>query len=220
MSHRTKAFTLIELLIVVAIIAILAAIAVPNFLEAQTRSKVSRVKADMRSTATALEAYVLDYNHYPPAIEPGAPYMWGDANQPPYTMHTSGYLTTPVAYITSLASDVFFKRPGVVPPPPMPLEVARRFFYVNIDYLTANPNFPPPQPNPFRTASLNGGIWMLFSVGPDGDEYNRPDPGPADDPRLFRDYDATNGTNSFGNIFRTHRSPESIGYQPEFWQNP
>jgi prepilin-type N-terminal cleavage/methylation domain-containing protein len=46
------AFTLIELLIVVAIIAILAAIAVPNFLEAQVRSKVSRAKADMRSIAT------------------------------------------------------------------------------------------------------------------------------------------------------------------------
>jgi type II secretion system protein G len=60
-----KAFTLIELLIVVAIIAILAAIAVPNFLEAQTRSKVSRTKADMRSVATALEAYEIDYNKYP-----------------------------------------------------------------------------------------------------------------------------------------------------------
>ncbi|MBN1477342.1 prepilin-type N-terminal cleavage/methylation domain-containing protein, partial [Candidatus Sumerlaeota bacterium] len=63
---RHRAFTLIELLIVVAIIAILAAIAVPNFLEAQTRAKVSRVKADIRSVATALEAYIVDYNMYPP----------------------------------------------------------------------------------------------------------------------------------------------------------
>ncbi len=52
-----KVFTLIEILIVVAIIAILAAIAVPNFLEAQVRSKVSRTKSDMRSVATALESY-------------------------------------------------------------------------------------------------------------------------------------------------------------------
>ena len=60
------AFTLIELLIVVAIIAILAAIAVPNFLEASIRSKTSRAKADMRSIATALESYIVDYNEYPP----------------------------------------------------------------------------------------------------------------------------------------------------------
>ena len=61
-----KAFTLIELLIVVAIIAILAAIAVPNFLEAQTRAKTSRAKSDMRTSATALDAYMVDTNMYCP----------------------------------------------------------------------------------------------------------------------------------------------------------
>jgi len=60
----SASFTLIELLIVVAIIAILALIAVPNFLEAQTRAKVSRVKADLRTLATALEAYYVDWNSY------------------------------------------------------------------------------------------------------------------------------------------------------------
>ena len=65
-NARRKAFTLIELLIVVAIIAILAAIAVPNFLEAQVRAKVSRVKNDMRTGATGLEAYAVDYGKYIP----------------------------------------------------------------------------------------------------------------------------------------------------------
>ena len=60
-----KGFTLIELLIVVLIIAILAAIAVPNFLEFQTRAKVSRTKSDLRVIATGIEAYYVDWNVYP-----------------------------------------------------------------------------------------------------------------------------------------------------------
>src|SRR5512135_2812993 len=69
---KRKGFTLIELLIVVAIIAILAAIAVPNFLEAQVRSKVSRVRTDHRSMATAIEAYYVDNNSYPASTNTGA----------------------------------------------------------------------------------------------------------------------------------------------------
>ncbi len=108
MNPRLRAFTLIELLIVVAIIAILAAIAVPNFLEAQTRSKVSRVKTDMRTVATALEAYHVDNNAYPPSNErpgtfPGSPFHGiGGGN-----MAYAGRVTTPIAYITQVPDDVF-----------------------------------------------------------------------------------------------------------------
>jgi prepilin-type N-terminal cleavage/methylation domain-containing protein len=87
-AQRTLAFTLIELLVVVAIISILAAIALPNFLEAQTRAKVSRVQADLRTIATAQESYRVDWNQYPPSL-------------------TLTHLTTPVAYMTSVPHDVF-----------------------------------------------------------------------------------------------------------------
>ena len=104
---RRCAFTLIELLIVVAIIAILAAIAVPNFLEAQTRSKVSRTKVDMRSLATGLEAYLVDNNHYP---VPRGIYVI-----PPVYKFWIGYaveLTTPVAYMTTVHLMDVFNPPG------------------------------------------------------------------------------------------------------------
>ncbi|MDX2177591.1 MAG: prepilin-type N-terminal cleavage/methylation domain-containing protein [Candidatus Sumerlaeia bacterium] len=94
---RRRAFTLIELLIVVAIIAILAAIAVPNFLEAQVRAKVSRAKSDLRTLATAIESYGVDSNRYPPHRS-GA----GEIAYPERYV----ILTTPVAFMTSIAATV------------------------------------------------------------------------------------------------------------------
>jgi len=102
-----KAFTLIELLIVVAIIAILAAIAVPNFLEAQMRAKIGRVKADQRTLAMALETYAVDSNgKYPPHVFPTAPngsYGWANAQR---------RLTSPISYMTSLIPDQFQLKPS------------------------------------------------------------------------------------------------------------
>ena len=57
-------FTLIELMIVIAIIGILAAIAIPQFSAYRTRSYNSASTADLRNCATAQEAYYVDHQSY------------------------------------------------------------------------------------------------------------------------------------------------------------
>lgn len=101
---KKYAFTLIELLIVVAIIAILAAIAVPNFIDAQTRAKVARAKADMRSIDTALEIYMNDNNQYALYVPAS------NGNNPLYYVPWSQRLiplTTPVPFLSTLPHDAF-----------------------------------------------------------------------------------------------------------------
>ncbi len=121
-----RAFTLIELLIVVAIIAILAAIAVPNFLEAQTRAKVSRAKADMRTLATGAEVYHIDYSKYMTDSNPAdvsqpqySSDSWGTTNLADYESIKQKYnkkydalfkLTSPVSYLSSLPAVCPFGR--------------------------------------------------------------------------------------------------------------
>ena len=63
--EKDVGFTVIELLIVIVIISIIAAIAVPNLMSANIRARVSGVKADMGSIAIALEDYKVDYGEYP-----------------------------------------------------------------------------------------------------------------------------------------------------------
>ena len=100
---KRSAFTLIELLIVVAIIGILAAIAIPNFLNAQIKASISRVKGDFRTISTALQMYFMDNNDYPP-----------DLVGPNIEDRSYRYLTTPVSYLSSteVCRDHFTAKTG------------------------------------------------------------------------------------------------------------
>ena len=64
-----KGFTLIELMIVIAIIAILAAILVPNFLKARAQGQLAACESNIKNLATALEMYATDNTGtYPTAL--------------------------------------------------------------------------------------------------------------------------------------------------------
>lgn len=199
-----RAFTLIELLIVVAIIAILAAIAVPNFLEAQTRAKVSRVKSDMRSIATALESYCVDNNKYPPNDENASTLDENGVNNlggSPFTKIGGGYMayagriTTPIAYMTSVPKDIFDYRSPAWAATFTSDTFGWDLFEYWADY---EPPFPPVTDPPSTFNQLFPGVnkWLLWSWGPDRDPNQGPDFG------LNTIYDPTNGTISRGNIYR------------------
>ncbi|HEY8132921.1 MAG TPA: prepilin-type N-terminal cleavage/methylation domain-containing protein, partial [Thermoanaerobaculia bacterium] len=64
MCRRERGFTLIELMIVVMIIGIIAAIAIPNLILAVERAKQKRTMSDMRSIATAWEARSVETGRY------------------------------------------------------------------------------------------------------------------------------------------------------------
>ena len=78
-NKSTKGFTLIELMIVVAIIGILAAIAIPNFLRFQLKSKSSEGKVNLAAIRTAEESYFAEYGTYIAAAPSNA--VWAAASR-------------------------------------------------------------------------------------------------------------------------------------------
>jgi len=230
---RQAAFTLIELLIVVAIIAILAAIAVPNFLEAQTRSKISRTKSDMRTMATAMESYFVDSNAYPNshsfgvAVDP-TPINPGSLGG----FHILERLSTPVAYLSSvLIADPFQIRGRTTASTaqgqlaqannPTPIlgsdPVIRMNSYIYQSFNSQQRYTLPPDGFSNPSQDKRSRTWLLHSAGPDAIYQNLG--GVLANDRIAQlqhtiglMYDPTNGTISFGSIYRSGGERYGDGY--------
>ena len=195
LERQSRAFTLIELLIVVAIIAILAAIAVPNFLEAQVRAKVSRVKTDQRTLATGLEAYCVDNSNYPPGRDPNM--------RTPDRVVSLWRLTTPIAYVTNAALIDPFILYGAWGSHP-DVNMYLYFCYAHYSPWAQTVHGNSAQ---YRNWGYHMG-WALVSPGPDAtlqaaewvpvQMHNNSDVSAA----LRKIYDPTNGTVSAGDIAR------------------
>ena len=75
--RKNRGFTLVEIMIVVAIIALLAAIAVPGFLRARKRSQGTVMKNDLRLIDAAKDQYAIEYNksNITPSFQDLTPYF-------------------------------------------------------------------------------------------------------------------------------------------------
>lgn len=222
---KKSGFTLIELLIVVAIIAILAAIAVPNFLEAQTRAKVSRTTADMRTLATALELYTVDHNRamstltgYNNTLTLNGPSLINSAfTGTGWTSYRFRRLTTPISYITTVFPDVF-----AVAGKTKDSTGAASTNYDSFDYLDDHLDDDIEKvtggTRAKRGSSLtSGATWRVSSCGPDNIQAFGAAAAPASAANYRGvDYDATNGTVSVGDIVRVGGAgrPASTGALP------
>lgn len=168
-----QAFTLIELLIVVAIIGILAAIAVPNFLNAQTRAKLARTEADLKTLDTALETYRLDNSGFP----------WT------FQLYR---LTTPIAFMSYFPEDPF----GPILQTDTGYSAVLNAYGSPIKkyYIYHGPNTFETNPDMIRM----GIKWVLTGLGPDKGWFDNTN-GPKN---CYPRYSASNGLISRGNCSR------------------
>lgn len=183
MKKDIRAFTLIELLIVVAIIAILAAIAIPNFLEAQVRAKVARVQSEFRTMKTAMFLYQVDTNEWPDSED----------SPPPVVDHSTFWnlreLSTPIAYISEVPYQDPFSDRIVVTWLGIPASNHYQYYHWPLGDGTIKGLCPPCDP----IAHVKFIKWIIVCVGPcqvwpDGFNW-----GIA--------YDSTNGTVSEGTMW-------------------
>ena len=112
MNRSTKGFTLVEIMIVVVVIGLLAAMAIPAFKKARQKSMESSVINDGRQIGAAVQQYCMEYGV---TVTPNVTYtmstglLGGDANFTAY-LHGIGknYTVTLGAMLVDKSSDAFF----------------------------------------------------------------------------------------------------------------
>lgn len=168
-------FTLVELLITLAIILILIALALPNFLEAQIHAKVVRSRSELKTISATLLRYYQDFHFYPLRTTPNGQTWPSGLNN----------LTTPIRYMDpARLPDPF---------PDEPYYGLYRYWPIRADGFIQDNNNPN---------NRDSSWYLLSGNGPDHD-FN-PFAETLRGQGFFIDvlYSPTNGSRSSGNLWR------------------
>jgi type IV pilus assembly protein PilA len=117
--RKQEGFTLIELMIVVAIIGILAAIAIPNFLQYQLKSRQSEAKTNLQAIKTSQVAFQAERGCYVGITPEGVVAPAGGTKTTPFTWGVGAAPTIPApawctAAFTGTFNDIGFRATGNV----------------------------------------------------------------------------------------------------------
>ena len=166
-----RGFSLIELLVAVAVLALLAALAAPPLLASIERGRVARVLVDLQTVEVALEAYRTDHGHYPPVTASCVAAEKDRVLQLPPELGEGGYLPKNSQSATSTLLEDPFHRGSTYK------YVAPENYWMNGS--KQDDRYPVWVPSDFPSCQAPDGkaddspnsplAWAVWSVGPQAD---------------------------------------------------